>query len=226
MNSKVLAKELKNYQENVSEGGVFDPDGLGDIMQKEAVKSDIPIVNLLGNLKGNACLEIYSYWCFRDEIQEYQKRNNISSVLFKEINWDDFVLRYPEKEHQLLEMPQDKKILKRYKKKVVDFFIKFSQVKLLKNYELFRVDYLEDYEEYIPQSIEDIKKAVFNFEYADLYKQSTHPVYEYGSDFKKIAYWSRSFTLSLHSGSLEDPFESVRFELYQKWDREPTISQI
>ena len=173
-----------------------------------------------------ACFEIYSYWCFRDQVQEYQKRNNISSVLFKEINWDDFVLRYPEKEDQLLEMPQDKKILARYKNKVVDFFLKFSQNKLLKNYELFRVEYLEKYEEYIPQNIEDIKKAALNFEYAELYKESTHPVYEYRSNFKKIAYWSRCFTLLLFSGNLDDPCESVRFELYQKWDHEPTISEI
>jgi hypothetical protein len=228
MNSKVLAKELKNYQENVSDGGVFDPDGLGNLMQKEAVKSDIPIVNLLGSLKGNACLEIYSYWCFRDEIQEYQKRKNISSISFKEINWDGFILRYPEKEDQLIEMPQDKKIVERYKNKVIDFFIKFTENKLLKNYNLCKVEYDDIYTEYTPQNIEDIRDSASNFKYAYLIPKhpNTHPVYEGGTDFKKIAYWSRDFTLGLHNDDLDDPVDTKIFEVYKQWDHEPAFCEI
>lgn len=231
MNSKVLTKALNDYRFNLLKGGVFDSKGIGKFLKDEAVKSSDPFINFLGNLDDTCCFEFYSYWVFKDKIQEYQIVNNISSIYFEEANWDGFVFRYPQKAFELIELPQDRKILRKYKDKIIDFFIEFSKTKFLKNYQLYLENYDDPYSidvNYIPQNVQDIQNIRHRFDCASLSFRTpqSSPVYEMEGSNKKIAYWKRSFTLYLTKGDLEHPSEMMNFELFKAWDYEPPISEI
>lgn len=62
---------------------------------------------------------------YKYEIQKYQKTNNISSVIWSSVKWEDEILRFPIPSADLVFMPQDGKVLRRWKNRVVDKYLDF-----------------------------------------------------------------------------------------------------
>lgn len=237
INAKTLSKELFDYQINAMKGGLADIHGVGEIIAKEAVKCETPLINFVGSLGGKACFDIYHYWKYRDEIQDYQIKNNISSVAFQEVNWEGNIIRYPEIEDQLMPMPQDKAIVMRYKDKVVDWFLKFAEKKMASGYELIKKDDDGYSDQDIVVTTEDVLKYAVGFEWAGVtqYNPKPHPVYmmetdENGNHIDKgIGYWFREFLLFLYKGNPSDTNDYddlVVFSINKTWENEPTIFEL
>jgi len=227
MNSKQLSKELHNYSLNLIFNGGFDFKNIGKYLSKEAKKEkENSFINLIGNLGDKACFQLYSSCLYQQQIQEYQITRNISSVLFISLNWDADFFRYPDKEDLLIEMPQDKKILMRYKEKVISWFLNFTHKKLKKGYKL--LEELED-SKVIATTQNSILEASKDFEWARLTQYNPTIIPVYSSNFKegerKVDYWFREFSVSLYKGSFNNN-ESRTFLIQKRWKHEPTLSEI
>lgn len=128
LNSKQLGKMLTQYSVNLTLGGVFDPDGVGDALGKHAKEDpDAPgLAKFLASIgDGKGPLICMHYWTYRDRIQEFQTANNISSVYWREITCRGDVIRFPEMEDQLVKLPRDIAHCAKFKDKTVGKFLEF-----------------------------------------------------------------------------------------------------
>lgn len=235
INAKQLSKELHDYQIRLLKGGIADFNGVGDFIANEAKNyqgEDGGLIRFMGSMGGKACLDAHHYWSFRDQIHEYQQKNNVSSVAFQEVNWDGVIIRYPEMEDQLEQMPQDKAIVCRYRDKIVDWFINFADNYITtKGYKLL----IPDDEGYRDGDIEIttsyLKELSKEYEWASLtqYTPKVTPVgycdvLDDGTYIDKgIGYWIREFHLFLYRGSVfwQEDNETQSVTLYIQWDTEP-----
>jgi len=139
--AKELSKILLDYQINSIKGGFFDHQGLGEQIAK-ATKTDEnapPLARMLCSFsdKGDGMLSVLAYWKFREEVQQFQVTNNISSVYWASVECDGQIIRYPKSESQLEFMPQDGDVLSRNKGRVLDEFLQFVEDEAIKNAALF-----------------------------------------------------------------------------------------
>jgi len=232
LNSKILSKELHDYQIRLMKGGVADFAGIGDYIAKESVNYDGEngLIRLVGSMGGQACLQFHYYWSYRDQVHEYQAQNNVSSVAFQEVNWDGCVIRYPEMEDQLLPMPQDKPIVCRYRNKVVDWFCNFADKYKEKGYNLV----IKDDDGYCDKNIyintAHLRLIAKKYEWATItqYSPEVQPVHiceidDNGNRIDKgIGYWKREFWMFLERGdNINDNTDLILISLEKQWDEKP-----
>jgi hypothetical protein len=236
INAKQLSKELHDYQIRLLKGGIADFQGIGDFIANQAKNyqgEDGGLIRFMGSMGGDACLHSHYYWSFRDHIHEYQLKNNISSVAFQEVNWDGVIIRYPEMEDQLEQMPQDKAIVCQYRDKVVDWFIKFADNYLTtKGYKLLIPDddgYRDGDVEITTSYLKELSKE---YEWASLTQYTPRITPVSSSEMladdkyidKGISYWMREFHLFLYRGFgfWQEDNETQSIILYIQWRTEPT----
>ncbi len=223
-NAKELDQELCDYRERLRFGGVADFQGIGEEMAKKAreYEGKYPLINFLGELGAPACMTSCSYWKFRYEIQTYQVKFNVSSVIFQTVEWDGKIIRYPECADQLITMPQDKQIVMRYKDKIVNWFTDLAEVYVeQEGYEILSETEEESWE---PITLEDISNLSSEFEWATLTPHDSPEVTSiYSGNNKEIAYRWREFCLFLSRGDhfWADNHESVLISLYKRWYVDP-----
>ena len=223
-NAKELDQELYDYRERLRFGGLADFQGKWEIIAKKAreYEGKYPLINFLGVLGAHDCMTTCSYWKFSEQIQTYQVKFNVSSVIFQTVEWDGKIIRYPECATQLITMPQDKQIVMRYKDKIVNWFTDFAEVYAeQEGYEILTETEEEIWE---PITLEDISNLSREFEWATLtphHSPKVTPVYS--GNNREIAYWRREFCLFLNRGDhfWADNNESVLISLYKRWDVDP-----
>ena len=229
-NAKQLSKELHDYQIRLLKGGLPDFHGVGDYIAQEAVNydgKDGGLIRFMGSMGGKACLDAYHYWQFRDQVNDYQLANNISSVSFQEVVWDNKVIRYPVYNEQLTPMPQDKPILMRYKEKLTNWYINFATEYVNQyGYQLFPEDddgYLNIDEPLEPCILGEISK---DFEWCDITGYYPHIIPVYSSyEHNQIVYWLREFGFFLYRGDLSD-YEVNVYMLRKTWKEKPEHSSV
>ena len=66
--------------------------------------------------------KVFAYQDFRQQIHDYQKEHNVSGIIWRECQFDNYLLRYPELHNQLIAVPGDKEILMSAKASVLKFW--------------------------------------------------------------------------------------------------------
>lgn len=128
--AKQLKKVIGDYRQNAFYGGFPDDDKLGEFIKNETLSNpdSPPLAKFLcsmGSKGGAGIAAMARVWEFQDEIKSYQKHNNISSVLWREVDWMGEKIRFPISTNDLEFMPQDGPILTRWKYRTIDKFIDF-----------------------------------------------------------------------------------------------------
>jgi hypothetical protein len=154
---------------------------------------------------GTGIAGIMQYWTLRDRVEEYQVKNNISSISWDTVNWKDEIFRYPSHNTQLVAMPQDSKIVNRHFWKTVSFYRSFVAQWHLP---LFKDDGDYDKDSTL-QEFDGLAKEIFNPKaYCELTGGDRHcPVYHYdpkGKGLGSVAYYKTEYCLSMHSGFGDD----------------------
>ena len=171
-----------------------------------------PLAKFLASIDkdGSGIAGIIQYWDLRDKVEEYQVKNNISSISWKIVGWKGEIFRYPSHNSQLNAMPQDTKIVNRHFHKVLSFYKSFVERWHLP---LFKDD--DDYEKDSSlQELADCAKEIFNPNaYCEMSGGDRHypvhycePEYEGSKNLvtKSIAYYEVEYRLSIHSGFGDD----------------------
>ncbi|MEP0755586.1 hypothetical protein NDA03_25740 [Trichocoleus sp. Lan] len=89
---------------------------------EEALKEADQLTQFLG-IEGLS--SIAAYHDFRDLIQEYQVKHQISGIIWKQVALGDRALTVPEVDNQLVCLPSDMEILKAHKQQVLDFWVEY-----------------------------------------------------------------------------------------------------
>ena len=204
--AKELSKILLNYQINSIKGGFFDHQGLGEKIAK-ATRTDEnapPLAKMLCSFgdKGDGMLSVLAYWKFREEIQQFQVANNISSIHWASVEWDGQIIRFPQIESQLEFMPQDGNVLSRQKNRVLDEFLQFAKSSNLQ----WEKHGDNEFDDVIPVDLGFIIESAKSFDYITLSLWDVHPVK--CAESLKILYWRKEYSLWLsnfpnHKGTEE-----------------------
>lgn len=127
-NSKTLRTLLLDFQRNAMEGGFTDSSAVGNYIKTQTENDpDAPPVAKLLCALGNPdqVLAVSRYWQFRDEVKEFQLANNISAVLWEDRTWLGDKITYPQFFDQLELMPQDRRLLRRWKTRTINKYLDF-----------------------------------------------------------------------------------------------------
>lgn len=214
--AKELSKILLDYQINSITGGFFDHQGLGEQIAEVARTDENapPLVKMLCSFsdKGNGMLSVLAYWKFREEVQQFQVTNNISSVYWASVEWDGQIIRFPKVESQLEFMPQDGDVLSRNKNRVLNEFLQFAKSSNL------QWDKHEDneFDDVVPVDFDFIVEAAKSFDYITLSLWNVHPVK--CAESLKILYWTKEYSLWLSNfPNHEGTEEMLRISATLKW---------
>lgn len=66
--------------------------------------------------------KVFAYQDFRQQIHEYQKRHQVSGLIWRECSFQNKTIRYPEISNQLIAIEGDKETLIQAKESIVDFW--------------------------------------------------------------------------------------------------------
>lgn len=229
--AKQLDRAINDFRKNAFDGGFFNNDDqLNEIIKKETLDdpSAPPLAKLLcsmGKKGGLGIATVARVWEFQDRIREYQKSNNISSVLWREVDWLGEKIRFPIASPDLDFMPQDGAILTRWKHKTLDKFADFIRRHNLENL-LVKPIYEGDDEEFFPVTLDDVYHYSKSYASAWLTSGIESPVYlARESDrpgiiemTKEILYYSTDYGIFLEMLPTPDNPEpdSIRFEVVVK----------
>lgn len=190
-----LVKALREYQLNCLNGEFFDPNNVAEKIAEHTMADDNapPLAKFFCSFGdgGKGFMGVAAYWHFREQVQEFQVANNISSIYWRQVEWDNHVICFPDWNEQLRFMPQDKSVLKRWKPKVLNRFFNFAQSRDLEWYE--EPDNID--EDLIFYSLDEIKKEAEKYDFATLGHWPVHPVRS--GETNEILYWQQEYWLSL-----------------------------
>jgi len=151
--SRELQRILNEYEFNAIAGGFPDFEGKGMEIKRivETDENAPPLAKFLGQIDdGSGMIAIEKVGKFRKEVIAYQERNNISSVLPREVVWKGQWIRFLDYYENLSMLPQDRIILRKHKSKNIQKFLDFVERYQL---EVF-IEQDDDFDE--PISIDDI----------------------------------------------------------------------
>lgn len=195
LSAKDLSKILLDYQINSIKGGFFDHQGLGEQIAKAARTDENapPLAKMLCSFsdKGDGMLSVLAYWKFREEVQQFQVANNISSVYWASVEWDGQIIRFPQIESQLEFMPQDCNVLSRNKNRVLDEFLQFAKASNLQ----WGKHEDNEFDDVSPVDLDFIVEAAKSFDYVTLGLWDVHPVR--CAESSKVLYWRKEYSLWL-----------------------------
>lgn len=180
--AKQLDRAINDFRKNAFDGGFFNNDDqLNEIIKKETL--DDPSAPLLAKLLcsmgkkgGLGIATVARVWEFQDRIREYQKSNNISSVLWREVDWLGEKIRFPITSSDLDFMPQDGPILTRWKNPTVDKFVDFIRRHEMESL-LVKSVWINDEEMEFSVSLDDVYNYAKNYATAWLTWGIESPVY-------------------------------------------------
>jgi hypothetical protein len=213
--AKELEKILHEYEENCRQGIFLDSEFLGEQLKERALNDDTapPIAKFLASIDKNhgaMLVAISRYWDFREQVNQYQKANNISSVKWSEEQLKAYTIRYPIICDQLEIMPQDIEICRRHRFKVRNKFLKF-----IENYNLPLFEETKD-EQLIPTDQESVKIVSEFFPICSINSWENIPVPDGTSKGNKIAYYVNRYSLFFGSADLENGRYFVAEEKFSK----------
>ena len=202
--AKELSRLLMDYQINFTSGGVFDPFRIGEhlVVAAQSDENAPPLAKLLSAMdsSGNGIMGVLAYWKLRDQVRDFQVKNNISSVLWDEEDWNGTIFRFPTTESQLQFMPQDLAILRRHKQRVLQQWASFTHESKL---DWFIEEEHHDHFLTVPEVIELAER----FDYVTLSHWDTHPVK--CGDTMQVLYWVKSYSLWLCMAPNDDGTEEL-----------------
>ena len=205
-----LRKIIDDYRQNAIFGGFPDDEKLGELIEEQTLNDPNapPLAKFLcsmGTKGGAGIVAVARAWEFRDEVVEYQKTNNISSIYWNELDWKGEKVRFPISSHDLAFMPQDGPILTRWKYPTIDKFCDFVSRHNLEHllYQSVWEDN-EDDEREIPVTLPQIYAQAQHYAIAWLTGGYEKPVYHATEDesgiirtSKEIAYYLSEYGLFL-----------------------------
>jgi hypothetical protein len=207
--AKQLTQLIHDYRTNAIIGGFPGDDVIGKQIEADTLSDpDAPqlakFLCSMGGKGGAGIAAMARVWEYQDQIVAYQKANNISSVLWEELDWKGEKVRFPITHSDLQLMPQDRAVLSRWKWYTAEKFLEFVTRHHLYG-DLYRIDYEEEGEVEVPVTLADIRIDVRHFDHAMLSGGRETPVYlarETGTSdrltvSKEICYHLTEFSLWL-----------------------------
>jgi hypothetical protein len=179
--AKYLSNLIDEYRQNAFYGGFANDDFMAKFIETTTLNDPNapPLFKFLcsqGSKGGAGIAAMARVWEFQDGIIAHQKRHNISSIYWRELDWRGEKIRYPIASPDLELMPQDGAILSRWKYRTIDKFVDFISRHELQSY-LYRQDYEEDEEIDTPVTLCDVYAAAKDFHHATLSGGREQPVY-------------------------------------------------
>lgn len=202
LNAQDLNKLLQQYLEALLDDQVPDIRGIGDRIVEESRDycggEETLFVNFLSDMGSSFCYKTYSYWTYREDIQRYQLKHQISSVFDAVVSWGSDTLIYPEISNQLLMIPGDVEKVMIVKNMIVDWFISFAKECIQKDAYLLKQDSL--YADFVfrHNNLEKISQIAQNYEWASLnHEPFISPVGELDHDKFLCHWWEKEYNLFL-----------------------------
>lgn len=179
--AKQLSTLIDEFRNNALNGGFNDPPGFNEFIRNETLNDpDAPIIAKfvcgLGDDGGTKMAAVARVWGFRDRLNDYQRRHNISSIYWRELTWKGEKIRFPATDTDLEFMPQDGAILARWKDRIINRFVSFICCQNI-DHLLCRVDYDGEGETETPVSLTEIYTRAKDFDFVSLSGGTEHPVY-------------------------------------------------
>lgn len=195
-NSRFLNHHLREYIRNLSHGGLSLTNS-GCTTEGQSPMGQVCLTHDYG-IDAADRINLAAMKFF-DQVCDHQVKNNISSVLWEEVQWNKETLRFPELVGGLKPLPQDKALMSRWKGKVVEKYLDFLARHQLKPFLIREALSSEDIHN-PPVSPDFVRELSREADYATLRGGHTFPVYD--CDFGNLLYLCTQYYLSLESFEL------------------------
>ncbi|MEM7727353.1 MAG: hypothetical protein AAF208_13445 [Cyanobacteria bacterium P01_A01_bin.45] len=132
----------------------------GERLKLEVKISGNPVIDQFIRTEG--LQKFAAYQEFKAAIHEYQRENQVSGIVLREVNVRHKFIRYPELDNQLIALPEDLKILKEAKKSILEFWREFAI-----NMDLYLS--VSNGKQYRKINLDDVERIISRTEWATLY---------------------------------------------------------
>ena len=92
------------------------------ILLSSADRINDPVVTKLLNM--NQMSKVFAYQDFRNQVHQYQKRHQVSGIIWRHCIFEEQEVHYPEIHNQLIPLQEDKMVLIKAKESVINFWSK------------------------------------------------------------------------------------------------------
>jgi hypothetical protein len=156
--------------------------------------------------KGSSFIEVYN------EVKEYQLRNNVPAVYFRDLNWEGHTITAPFYSPFLAWDLNDVKVMKEHKDRVLNWFMSLATDKIEnEGYLLCQQTFDEDIcEVYLPLNVPQFEKTALEFDWVEILYCKDNVVPCYADDtLTTVHHWVKSFEVTLKRGYSLDLFENI-----------------
>lgn len=161
------------------------------------------IMSIVG---GSGMAQIVEYWQLRDGVRAFQEEHEISGIEIVSSTIAGRTIEYRNWHDQLVLLDSDIPLIKADVPKVVEWFCNLVQEL---GYNLFRSEYIDDINEYIPATLEEVKTHIDSGFQSWIYSESIQWNGDSGHHVERFL--PDSITLKINLDRPDDDTEAVYF---------------